>query len=206
MLNPVQTQTNQIKSRERVKTLAEVYTNEKEVNAMLDLLPLNAPNQIISYKYLEPSCGNGNFLVEILRRKLKCVNDIYASKSKRVYEFYLAQCLFSIYGIDICPENIFEAKARMFQLIKSSFDLHKGSYYFSNGFLSLIYYILDTNIVVGDSINNPAAIMFIDYKTNGKKIEQRIYNFKDLIDSKPKLFQMIPGQYFLNIGLNYERK
>lgn len=47
----------QIKSKERVRDLAEVYTNEREVKAMLDLIPFKNPDDIISYKYLEPTCA-----------------------------------------------------------------------------------------------------------------------------------------------------
>lgn len=56
-----------IKSKERVRDLAEVYTAEREVRAMLDLVPEFSLNQT----FLEPACGNGNFLIEILRRKLQ---------------------------------------------------------------------------------------------------------------------------------------
>ena len=37
---------SQIKSKDRVRDLAEVYTNEREVNAMLDLIPLKKPVDI----------------------------------------------------------------------------------------------------------------------------------------------------------------
>lgn len=56
-----------IKSRNRVRDLAEVYTAEREVRAMLDLVPEFSLKQT----FLEPACGNGNFLIEILRRKLQ---------------------------------------------------------------------------------------------------------------------------------------
>lgn len=72
-----------IKSRERVKNLAEIYTAEREVLAMLVLLPDNLSYDISS-KYLEPACGNGNFLVKILERKMKTVNETY--KDLRQYE------------------------------------------------------------------------------------------------------------------------
>ena len=71
----------QIKSKERVRDLAEVYTNEIQVKAMLDLIPLKKPDDIINYRYLEPSSGNGNFIIEILRRKLGRVNEKYAQKA-----------------------------------------------------------------------------------------------------------------------------
>lgn len=62
---------SQIKSRERVSRYAEVYTAEREVNAMLNLV--GHESEKIDSTFLEPACGNGNFLIEILRRKLKTV-------------------------------------------------------------------------------------------------------------------------------------
>ena len=58
----------QIKSKERVSAHGEVFTNPREVNAMLDLV--KAETERIDSRFLEPACGDGNFLIEILRRKL----------------------------------------------------------------------------------------------------------------------------------------
>lgn len=70
----------QIKSRQRVRDLAEVYTHEREVNAMLDLIPDMFPADSDATSrgnhdrtFLEPACGSGNFLEAILRRKLATV-------------------------------------------------------------------------------------------------------------------------------------
>lgn len=197
---------SQIKSKERVRDLAEVYTNEREVNAMLDLIPLKKPDDIIAYKYLEPACGNGNFLIEILRRKLKRINEKYALKNVTQYEFYLARALTTIYGIDICPENIKEARSRLFIELKSQFDLHKGSYSYSENFWDLIKYILDKNLVVGDSINKPEEITFIDYKIKGKQFERKVFNFADLTQKNPEPIEVLEPMHFLKIGEEHERK
>lgn len=196
---------SQIKSKERVKDLAEVYTNEREVKAMLDLIPLKKPDDIITYKYLEPACGNGNFLIEILKRKLKRINEKYSSKSVSIYEFYLARALTTIYGIDICPENVHESRERLFVEIKSTFDLHKGSCAYSEHFLSLIKYILEANIVVGDSINVPQEINFIEFKVIGKQFERRVFNFAHLTQKNPKPIKIYSHKHFLAIGEEHER-
>lgn len=197
---------SQIKSKERVRDLAEVYTNEREVNAMLDLIPINKPDDIITYKYLEPACGNGNFLIEILRRKLKRINEKYDTATLNVYEFYVARALITIYGIDICPTNVEEARYRLFTEIKSNFDTHRGSFIYSKGYLPLIWYILEKNIVVGDSINTPEKIEFTDFKIKGKQFEQRVYNFATLVESNPKPIKTIKSKHFLEIGKENERK
>ena len=61
----------QVKSKERVANHGEVFTNEREVNAMLDLV--KQETERIDSRFLEPACGTGNFLTEILRRKLAVV-------------------------------------------------------------------------------------------------------------------------------------
>ena len=109
-----------MKSKDRVQDLAEVYTNAREVVAMLDLV------KDVRYDstFLEPGCGNGNFIVEILSRKFKLLKNLQEVKQlKKVgifdeLEFRLLLSVASIYGIDIDEENIDECKARMFSLIE----------------------------------------------------------------------------------------
>ena len=69
----------QLKSRKRVADHGEVFTNEREVNAMLDLV--KQETERIESRFLEPACGNGNFLAEVLKRKLEVVDTRY-SKSQ----------------------------------------------------------------------------------------------------------------------------
>lgn len=66
----------QVKSKERVADFGEVFTNEREVNAMLDLVKDETEN--IESTFLEPACGDGNFLIEVLSRKLKVVKERYS--------------------------------------------------------------------------------------------------------------------------------
>lgn len=66
----------QIKSKQRVADHGEVLTSEREVNAMLDLV--EQETERIDSRFLEPACGTGNFLAEILRRKLRIVEARYS--------------------------------------------------------------------------------------------------------------------------------
>lgn len=195
---------SQIKSKDRVRDLAEVYTNEREVKAMLDLIPLKKEDDIITYRYLEPACGNGNFLIEILRRKLNRVNEKYADKPMRDFEFFHARAVSTIYGIDICKENVSEAIERLYREVKSNIDLHRGSFLYSKGFFPLIRYILTRNIVVGDSINHPEKIEFIEFLPKGKSFEQRIFNFAALVQPKPNPVKTIASENFLSIGTKFQ--
>ena len=68
---------NQVKSKERVADFGEVNTSEREVNAMLDLV--KQETERLDSRFLEPACGDGNFLIEVLNRKL----DILVKKYKK---------------------------------------------------------------------------------------------------------------------------
>lgn len=61
----------QVKSRQRVVDHGEVFTAEREVKAMCDLV--KQETERIESRFLEPACGNGNFLAEVLTRKLAVV-------------------------------------------------------------------------------------------------------------------------------------
>lgn len=98
----------QIKTRQRVRDLAEVFTHEREVKAMLDLAPDMFPHtsiKTVDAKFLEPACGSGNFLEEILRRKLAGIR-FGKVKSAPRYEHWLLRALASIYGVDISVDNV----------------------------------------------------------------------------------------------------
>lgn len=125
----------QIKSRKRVKEFAEVYTNEREVKAMCDLIPKETWNNIES-TFLEPACGNGNFLVEILARKFKRCKD----------EKDGLKALASIVGIDIQADNCEESRKRLY-------DMYCAKFANCNSFCKLMaQQILRNNIICGDSL------------------------------------------------------
>ena len=92
----------QVVSKQRVADHGEVYTNPREVNAMLDLVKQETAR--IESRFLEPACGTGNFLVEILNRKLSVVAERYA-RSRLEYERYAVLAISSIYGVDILADK-----------------------------------------------------------------------------------------------------
>ena len=95
-------QGSQIKSKERVAERGEVFTNEREVKAMCDLVAQECDR--IDSRLLEPACGDGNFLAEILERKLATVKKLH-KRSAYDYERYSVLAVSSIYGVDIMQEN-----------------------------------------------------------------------------------------------------
>ena len=101
----------QIKSKQRVADHGEVFTAEREVNAMLDLV--QQETERIDSRFLEPACGDGNFLAEILRRKLAVVRRKY-QKSPYDYERNAILAISSIYGVDLMTDNVEACRDRLF--------------------------------------------------------------------------------------------
>lgn len=101
-----------IKSVDRVRGLAEVFTPANTVQKMLDLLPAQMWHTHPSPTFLEPACGDGNFLVAILDRKLDRVSDEFhagtlaAGKDDEAVLFHAIEALASIYAVDISPDNV----------------------------------------------------------------------------------------------------
>lgn len=177
----------QTKSKERVRNLAEVYTNQREINAMLDLTKNLSEN--IDSRYLEPACGNGNFLVEILKRKLQTVKAKY--KKQNDFEFFTLKALSNIYGIDICPENIFEAKTRLHNIILEFYSFSQNTKKPNSGFYESVDFVLNKNIQVGDTLSFENQIIFTEF-SNPKLyyFKRRDFLFRDLTQNselfKPK--------------------
>ena len=156
-----------IKSRQRVRDLAEVYTNEREVTAMLNAAPEMFPNEAdpsnTDRKFLEPACGSGNFLEAILRRKLAFVTPRRYGRGER-YEHRILRALASIYAIDIDMENVVESRERLRAVIVSKIHYDLTTRQESKGFLDAIVVILATNIVCADALKDAHLIRFVDYK------------------------------------------
>lgn len=108
----------QVKSKERVADHGEVFTNEREVNAMLDMV--KQETERIDSRFLEPACGDGNFLAEILRRKLAIVKQRY-SKSMSEYEKYCFVAVASIYGVELLQDNATDCRSRLFDIVKGEY-------------------------------------------------------------------------------------
>ncbi len=93
-----------VRSAERVRDLGEVFTPAATVEAMLDLLPATMWAVHPAPTFLEPACGDGNFLVAILARKLAAVDALHASPAAAAFAGF--EAVSSIYAVDISPDNI----------------------------------------------------------------------------------------------------
>lgn len=156
----------QIRSKERVRDLAEVYTHEREVNAMLDLVadmfPSEADPGNLDRTFLEPACGSGNFLVEILGRKLAHATPDSFGAGEHL-EHGVLRCLASVYGIDISSENVHESRERMTAAVDAHMTAHTGTSGPSPAFSEAVAAILATNVICADTLADAAAIELVDY-------------------------------------------
>lgn len=152
-----------VKSKERVKNFGEVYTPSNIVNKMLDLDGIKECSYSIDKTFLEPSCGNGNFLIEILRRKIETVEKL----DKEQYDLNIIQAISTIYGIDIKMDNVKESINRMLEYITSKYKEFNGVE-ISDKLLKVVKLILKRNIQCGDTIEG------VEYKRNEIKTNKEL--------------------------------
>ena len=166
----------QVKSASRVREHGEVLTARREVEAMLDLV--KNESERIDSRFLEPACGDGNFLVAILERKLKIVSSKYRSK-KADFEVQMISALSSIYGIDLLEDNVELAQERMFEIAcncyKESLKVNPDE-----DFKKIIKFILKKNILQGDSLNEIDKIVFTQWSLIGYQVQIEEYSFSQM--------------------------
>ncbi|MBC7569840.1 MAG: SAM-dependent DNA methyltransferase [Spirosoma sp.] len=138
-----------VKSRQRVADHGEVFTAEREVNAMLDLVKTETDR--IDSRFLEPACGTGNFLIEVLQRKLSIVSSRYVSRRSK-WEVYAAQAVSSIYGVDIQQDNVAECRHRLFELVDAQYT-RLFSKHSTDNYRNVLRFLLERNILWGDALN-----------------------------------------------------
>lgn len=174
----------QVKTKQRVADHGEVFTNQREVNAMLDLV--KQETERIDSRFLEPACGDGNFLAEVLRRKLTVVNSRY-SNSQIEWERYAVIAVSSIYGVDILEDNAQDCRKRLFTLFDEKYTpLFKDKC--KNECRRSVKFLLERNILWGDALDftNPETkkpIVFSEWSAvNGSMLKRRDYMFKFLVE------------------------
>jgi hypothetical protein len=189
----------QVKTKKRVSDHGEVFTHEREVNAVLDILKDETLR--IDSRFLEPACGDGNFLSEILNRKLNVVKTKY-KKSAFEFERYSIIALSSLYGVDILEDNVLQCRQNLYKIFEAAF---KASFPKEGTSPSVesAKYILERNILWGDALTmrmvdgSDAPIIFSEWvAVNGKQIKRRDYTLANLLAYQP----MGEGSLFSDLG------
>jgi len=98
--------THQQHRQKRKKQTGEDFTPLPLISEMLDRLSKESNNSVWEEDktFCDPACGNGNMIVEVLKRKLK-------------YNHDPLKALQSVYGVDIMSDNIKECRLRLLKLV-----------------------------------------------------------------------------------------
>lgn len=167
----------QIKSRERVANHGEVFTPEWLVNDMLDLIKREVKR--VDSRVLEPACGSGNFLVQVLRRKLNAIEETYReSQLERANQaLYGLMC---IYGIELLGDNVTECRKNLIEIFANNLELSCVD----NHYLAASH-VLRCNIVQGNALEGLSSggrqIVFPEWTYDGNgKFRRRDFRFKEL--------------------------
>ena len=176
---------SQIKTKKRVADHGEVLTGTREVVAMLDLV--KQETERIDSRFLEPACGNGNFLTVILERKLKVVEMRY-SKSQLEFERYAVLAVSSIYGIDILEDNVHQCRNRLYSIFDGEFYSRLFKERAKDQCRDAVRFILERNITWGDALtlktvgDAPRHIIFSEWSPiNGSMLKRRDFTFHELL-------------------------
>lgn len=187
---------NLVKSKQRVADHGEVFTPAWMVEAMLDLV--KDESERIDSRFLEPTCGSGNFLVQVLKRKLIAVERKFGKSDfeKRHYALFALMC---IYGIELLHDNIDECRANLlvtfadYQRLQESDDLYQAA-----------SFVLSQNLIHGDALTMCAKdgqhITFAEWGYLGKgKYQRRDFRFDVLTGSSAFSAE---GSLFAHLGMH----
>lgn len=169
-----------VRSKQRVADHGEVFTPPQLVEAMLDLV--KGESERIDSRILEPACGSGNFLVEVLRRKLAAVELRFGSSDfeRRNYALLSLMC---IYGIELLPDNVAECRASLLDVFADYLGLDLADDLYRAG-----AFVLSQNLVHGDALTMRTArdepIVFAEWGYLGKgKFQRRDFRLDVLAQS-----------------------
>ena len=180
---------SQTKSKERVRERGEVFTAEREVKAMCDLV--KDETERIDSRFLEPACGDGNFLAEILTRKLEVVKR-KSKKSTLDYEKNAVLAISSVYGVDIMQDNVLACRDRLFKIWDKEYKAvcKKDC---NDQTRESVKFILTKNIVCGNAltlkcvdengIETDEPIVFSEWAfITGFQMQRQDYTFAHLLE------------------------
>jgi len=187
---------NCVKSRQRVADHGEVFTPAWMVEAMLDLV--KDETERIDARFLEPACGNGNFLVRVLHRKLAAVELKYGKSDfeRRHFALYALMC---IYGIELLEDNIAECRANLLEILAGYQHLDE-----SDDLYQAAFYVLSLNLVHGDArkmrTSDGQPITFAEWGYVGKGRFQRRDFRLDILTQSAAFGE--EGTLFAHLGMH----
>ncbi len=189
-----------VKSKKRVADHGEVFTPAWMVEAMLDLV--KDETERIDSRFLEPACGSGNFIVQILKRKLAAV-ELKFGKSDFERQHYALLGLMCIYGIELLADNIAECRANVLDVFAEYLNIDE-----TDDLYRAATHVLSVNLVHGDALTMRAVdgqpvkdrppITFAEWGYLGKgKYQRRDFRFDVLTGSSAFSAE---GSLFADLG------
>jgi hypothetical protein len=183
-----------VKSKQRVADHGEVFTPPWMVEAMLDLV--KGETERIDSRFLEPACGSGNFLVQILRRKLAAVELKYG-KSEFEKRHFALHGLMCIYGVELLPDNIVECRNYLLEVFAGYLGVNEA-----DDMYRVASFVLSQNLIHGDALtmldNSKQPITFAEWGYLGKgKFQRRDFRFDVLTHSSAYSQE---GSLFAHLG------
>lgn len=176
-----------IKSADRVKDIGEVFTPKRTVDFMLDQPEIKEKVNSLTATFLEPSAGEGAFLVEILRRKLNFAKKISSSVKDMQNKFLLA--LSSLYGIELMEDNV---EMLVINMVNTFRDVYFNTFSHEDQnqkVLKSANVIISANMAQGNALTRKTAtgepIIFSEWKPVGKnKVQRTEYTFDAIIEGE----------------------
>lgn len=172
-----------VNNRQRIIDHGEVFTPPGLVNDMLDLVAHECER--IDSRFLEPACGDGNFLAEVLRRKLLTVSKRHA-QNRNKWERDAILTVSSLYGIDLLSDNIAACRERLMKVVS---DAHAARFKapLPDDAARASAYILSKNIVQGDALtlrtSGDLPIVFPEWSpVNGSMLKRRDFAYDQLLE------------------------
>lgn len=184
----------QVKSKQRVADHGEVFTADREVQAMCDLV--KQETERIDSRFLEPACGEGNFLAEILKRKLAIVKKKYR-RSAYDWERNSLLALGSMYGVDIMLDNAIACRQRLYEIWEKEYKAVCKKEC-NDDTREAARFILKRNIVCGNALSlrrvdpygadteEPIVFSEWTFPFNDARMQRKDYTFAELLASEEK--------------------
>lgn len=174
-----------IKSSDRVKNMGEVFTPKKTVDYMLDQSEIKEKVNSLTATFLEPSAGEGAFLVEILKRKLNYAKAQSQTTKECKNNFLLV--LSTLYGIELMEDNIEMLVMNMNNVFRDMYFNTFETEDQSTKILKSAQTIISANMSQGDALTRKTAtgkpIIFSEWKPIGKnKVQRTEYTFDSIVE------------------------
>jgi len=180
--------------RQRVIDWGEVFTPPHLVNDMLNLPGVAEECRRLDAKFLEPACGDGNFLGEVLRRRLETVNRKHAKNALIPWERDALLGLANLYGIQACRDRLhdifagaytsrFPKKARL-EVLGAARHLVRCNIHYGDALAMT---------TIGDKVLPSQPLVFTEWSMlPGGRFKRRRFEYREMAGdppgAKPSLF------------------